>query len=195
MRGERGRTMTLKVYPAAMIGLGLALVVGAAGLALRRFEVDVWVSPAGESLEEPVMPDLERPVERDRTLDAPVSPKPSVAASPAAVASPAASGAIAGNFRVSNRTDYPIRLALLSRQGTTKTSPEPVHWDFVPQEGSSKGLILSLPTASLQLQKGDVVVAFAQDGSRRYWGPYVVGETSMPQWDADRSEWRLVVAP
>lgn len=194
MRGERGREMTLKVYPAAMIGLGLALVVGVAGLALRRFEVDVWVGPADESLEAPVMPEPGASGERDRSSPVPASPKPSVAASPAASPAAAPSGAIAGNFRVSNRTEHPIRLALLSRQGATASS-EPVHWDFVPQEGSSKGLILSLPTTSLQLQKGDVVVAFAQDGSRRYWGPYVVGETSQPQWDADRSEWRLVIAP
>lgn len=194
MRGERGRLMTLKVYPAAVIGLGLALALGVAGLALRRFEIDVWVSPGGESLEEPVMPEPQRSVERDRSSAAPASPKPSVAASPVA-RSAAPAGAIAGNFRVSNRTEHPIRLALLSRQGAAASSAEPVHWDFVPQEGSSKGLILSLPTTSLQLQKGDVVVAFAQDGSRRYWGPYVVGETPMPQWDADRSEWRLVIAP
>jgi hypothetical protein len=195
MRGERGREMTLKVYPAAVIGLGLALALGVAGLALRRFEIDVWVSPGGESLEEPVMPEPQSAVERDRSSSAPASPKPSVAASPAASPAAAPSGAIAGNFRVSNRTEHPIRLALLSRQGATASPIEPVHWDFVPQEGSSKGLILSLPTTSLQLQKGDVVVAFAQDGSRRYWGPYVVGETPMPQWDAERSEWRLVVAP
>jgi hypothetical protein len=36
-------------------------------------------------------------------------------------------------------------------------------------------------------------VAFAQDGSRRYWGPYVVGETSSPEWNPQTQEWQLVL--
>ncbi|HYW20553.1 MAG TPA: hypothetical protein VE956_14830 [Nodularia sp. (in: cyanobacteria)] len=107
-----------------------------------------------------------------------------------------------GNLRLSNQTDQPVRLALLARQPLVKNSGDqktqndlPAHWDFDPQEGSQKGLILSLPDGNLKLETGDVIVAFAQDGSRRYWGPYVVGETSVPQWNNQNREWSLVLNP
>ncbi|MDB9373826.1 hypothetical protein [Nodularia sphaerocarpa] len=107
-----------------------------------------------------------------------------------------------GNLRMSNQTDQPVRLALLARQplvknsGNQKTQDDaPAHWDFDPEEGSQKGLILSLPDGDLKLETGDVIVAFAQDGSRRYWGPYVVGETSVPQWNSQNREWSLVLNP
>ncbi|MBD2343497.1 hypothetical protein [Anabaena subtropica] len=106
---------------------------------------------------------------------------------------------IPGKLRMSNQTEQPVRLALLPRQSgnkssTTKQADIPAHWDFDPQEGSEKGLILSLPNGSLKLDKGDVLVAFAQDGSRRYWGPYVVGETSQPSWNSQSQEWVLVLS-
>lgn len=72
---------------------------------------------------------------------------------------------------------------------------EPSHWDFAPGEGASNGLLLSLPGGDLDLQQGDVLVAFAQDGSSRYWGPYVVGQTQLPYWDSDRQEWQLLIQP
>jgi len=107
-----------------------------------------------------------------------------------------------GTLRMSNQTDQPVRLALLARQSKTKGSVSskinydlPAHWDFAPQEGSSKGLLLSLPNGNLKLEKGDILVAFAQDGSRRYWGPYVVGETSLPTWNNQTKEWLLVLSP
>lgn len=50
-----------------------------------------------------------------------------------------------------------------------------------------------MPQANLRLEKGDILAAFAQDGSRRYWGPYVVGETSSPQWQPQGQEWQLVL--
>jgi hypothetical protein len=75
------------------------------------------------------------------------------------------------------------------------TANDPVHWDFEPGEGGYQGLILSLPQGDLQLEVGDILVAFAQDGSRRYWGPYVVGETSLPYWNVERSEWQLLLQP
>jgi hypothetical protein len=62
-------------------------------------------------------------------------------------------------------------------------------------EGGSKGLLLSLPQETLKLKKGDVLVAFAQDGSRQYWGPYVVGETPSPVWNQKQAEWQLVLKP
>jgi hypothetical protein len=107
-----------------------------------------------------------------------------------------------GTLRMSNQTNQPVRLALLTRKSTTKQTPQgkvyddiPAHWDFAPQEGSSQGLILSLPQGSLTLVKGDVLVAFAQDGSRRYWGPYVVGETPSPIWNSRSGEWQLILNP
>ncbi|AUB41165.1 hypothetical protein COO91_07210 [Nostoc flagelliforme CCNUN1] len=107
-----------------------------------------------------------------------------------------------GTLRMSNQTNQPVRLALLARQPIAKGSGTkqanydvPAHWDFAPQEGSEKGLILSLPQNNLKLEKGDILVAFAQDGSRRYWGPYVVGETQLPKWNSQNREWQLVLSP
>ncbi|MDF5726936.1 MAG: hypothetical protein PUP92_02605 [Rhizonema sp. PD38] len=107
-----------------------------------------------------------------------------------------------GTLRMSNRTAQAVRLALLARRSTLSDSGTgqskydvPAHWDFAPQEGSEKGLILSLPKKNLKLEKGDILVAFAQDGSRRYWGPYVVGETSSPTWNPENGEWQLVLNP
>lgn len=107
-----------------------------------------------------------------------------------------------GTLRMSNKTNQPVRLTLLARQSVAKSSGTkqtnydmPAHWDFAPQEGSEKGLILSLPQNNLKLEKGDILVAFAQDGSRRYWGPYVVGETQLPKWNSQNREWQLVLSP
>ncbi|MGI8504338.1 MAG: hypothetical protein ACR2LR_24865 [Hassallia sp.] len=103
-----------------------------------------------------------------------------------------------GSLRMSNQTDQPVRLAMLQRspiKGAAKTSYDvPAHWDFAPREGNEKGLILSLPQGNLKLEKGDILVAFAQDGSRSYWGPYVVGETSIPVWNAQGKEWQLILS-
>ncbi len=72
---------------------------------------------------------------------------------------------------------------------------EPIHWDFAPGEGGQSGLLLSVPQGDVELRSGDVLVAFAQDGSRRYWGPYVVGQTQLPYWNEARSEWQLLIQP
>ncbi len=105
-----------------------------------------------------------------------------------------------GALRMSNKTTQPVRLALLARQLSQKSAKAnkaksniPAHWDFAPEEGSERGLVLSLPQGNLRLEKGDILVAFAQDGSRSYWGPYVVGETSSPQWNSQTQEWQLVL--
>ena len=107
-----------------------------------------------------------------------------------------------GTLRMSNQTNHPVRLALLSRRSLKKGSSSgqikdavPAHWDFAPQEGSEKGMILALPNGKLELETGDILVAFAQDGSRRYWGPYVVGETSLPSWNSQKKEWQLILSP
>lgn len=115
--------------------------------------------------------------------------------------SPAGVASIAGALRVSNQTDHPLRVALLLRQsaptsGASKPKyDEPVHWDFAPGEGGGQGLVLSLPEGNLKLKKGDILVAFAQDGSRRYWGPFVVGETDTPVLNRKTSEWQLILQP
>ncbi|PAX51935.1 hypothetical protein [Brunnivagina elsteri] len=104
-----------------------------------------------------------------------------------------------GSLRMSNQTTQPVRLALLARRGEVKgggttVADVPAHWDFAPQEGNEKGLLLSLPNGNLKLEKGDVLVAFAQDGSRRYWGPYIVGETPLPAWNGEGKEWQLILS-
>ncbi|XHX75756.1 MAG: hypothetical protein RBJ76_15010 [Stenomitos frigidus ULC029] len=116
-----------------------------------------------------------------------------------------------GVLRIGNPTSYPVRVALLpqkeAKQGSGKAElaiaqPEepasyevPAHWDFAPEEGGANGLLVSLPDRTLKLKKGDVLVAFAQDGSGRYWGPYVVDETAIPTWNPKAVEWQLILQP
>ena len=69
----------------------------------------------------------------------------------------------------------------------------PIHWDFVPREGHDSGLVLAVSDGHVKVQQGDVLTAFAQDGSRRYWGPYVVGVTDSPVWNSETQEWSLVL--
>lgn len=105
-----------------------------------------------------------------------------------------------GSLRMSNQTDQPVRLVMLQRSPVkgatdqTNSFDVPAHWDFAPSEGNEKGLILSLPQGNFKLHKGDILVAFAQDGSRRYWGPYIVGETPIPVWNAQGKEWQLILS-
>lgn len=114
-----------------------------------------------------------------------------------------ANAARQGVLRVGNVSEHPVRVALLLKKvgpskGNSRTDSSyepPAHWDFAPGEGRAKGLLLSLPNRSVKVKKGDVLVAFAQDGSRRYWGPYVVGETTVPDWNATANEWELVLEP
>jgi hypothetical protein len=110
-----------------------------------------------------------------------------------------------GRLRVSNRSEHPIRLAMRLKSEkmrgdkyNEKVSQRdryeaPAHWDFYAGEGSDRGLVVALPNRSLHLSKGDVVIAFAQDGSRRYWGPFIVGETDNPIWDPATQEWKLIL--
>lgn len=104
-----------------------------------------------------------------------------------------------GRLRISNSTEYPVRVALLpqapSPAGAAPYEP-PAHWDFDPEEGYTTGLLVGLPSQTrLQVKSGDVLVAFALDGSRRYWGPYVVGATEIPNWEPKGGEWQLVLQP
>ncbi|NJO71336.1 MAG: hypothetical protein HC825_05840 [Oscillatoriales cyanobacterium RM1_1_9] len=99
-----------------------------------------------------------------------------------------------GKLQAGNQTQHPVRVVLQRRSGTSAQA-EPVHWDFAPQEGRTKGLTLSLPDENLVLASGDILVVFAQDGSRRYWGPYIVDETSLPRWDNSTQTWELTIQP
>lgn len=193
------KDLRLKIYPAVIGILGICLI--ASLVANVQIEVNPGTPPT--VLPEPDLPEPERSAAPEPSQAPIASPLPPVAP-PAATPSPQpteqlpAIGVTAqGSFRVSNQTEYPLRVALLPQQAAEVQPPfsQPVHWDFAPAEGSTKGLILSLPNQNLQLQPGDVLVAFAQDGSRRYWGPYVVGKTASPVWDADSREWQLTLQP
>ncbi|MGL5082105.1 MAG: hypothetical protein ACRC8A_11525 [Microcoleaceae cyanobacterium] len=115
------------------------------------------------------------------------SPSPSPSLNPIQLNTP-------GSVRVGNQTQHPVRV-VLKRRSASGSSAQPIHWDFAPQEGSVKGLTLALPDEGLTLVPGDVLVVFAQDGSRRYWGPYIVDETALPEWSKTDQAWQLTVQP
>lgn len=170
------------VYPAAIAAAVVGLVLYALGW--LQFSISL----------EPVKPDAPRP-EIASTPPQSTTTKEQTEAIAPAVTNPATKVATSpGGLRISNQTDQPVRVALLPRKSTT-SNQEPVHWDFAPKEGSSQGLILSLPDGNLKLAAGDVLVAFAQDGSGRYWGPYVVGESNTPVQNRQTGEWQLSLQP
>jgi hypothetical protein len=102
-----------------------------------------------------------------------------------------------GSLRVGNRTDRSVRIVLFSRITAQNVwqAIEPLNWDFSPNEGGKEGLLLSLPNYKIAIGKGDVIFAFATDGSRTYWGPNIVGETDAPFWDSQNKEWSMVLQP
>ncbi|MBD1870291.1 hypothetical protein H6F95_23960 [Cyanobacteria bacterium FACHB-471] len=203
--------MKLKLYPAVIGVLGVGIIV----LLIGRFDISILMEPIPpEEIGLDSAPIAEE-VPRE-TVPSPSVTSPPVVVSPAAPATPAAPSAPpdenlaiaqSGNLRVSNQTEHPVRVALLSQvpgdatsasdasatENSTDAYKEPVHWDFAPGEGSASGLLLSLPEGELQLQNGDVLVVFAQDGSRQYWGPYVAGKTAGPTWSSGTGEWQLIV--
>lgn len=183
------------LYPISI----LAFLLGLAGLGLVLFEVRVSYEPESPdisslpAIEPPDAPAVEKTQKRSPTLPA-VSPTlPTPVTSPSKSPNPAEVAARQGTLRVSNPTEHPVRVALLTMQKQSKAYSEPAHWDFAPMEGGNQGLMLSLPQGNLKLSKGDILVAFAQDGSRQYWGPYVVGETPFPVWNQQKAEWQLVL--
>jgi len=192
--------MKLKIYP-LIIGLSIALV---AGLFLGRFEITISSgSNLPSNLPEPatVLPPIP-PI----TPTATASPEQARELKPEPVPPPAqpepetnspktAKAFGTGTVRVSNRTEHPLRVALLAKRRAEKSYSKPAHWDFAPGEGSGKGLMLSLPEGKLKVKEGDILVVFAQDGSRRYWGPYVAGETASPAWNPAAGEWQLILQP
>ena len=194
------KDLRLKIYPAVIGVLGVCLV--ASLFANVQIEVNRGVPP---TVSPPAPPQSDRsPIASPQPSQVPMdppSPLPTPSDATPSVASveqlPAIGITAQGDLRVSNRTNYPLRVVLLNQQALEDktTFGQPVRWDFAPGEGEAKGLILSLPNQTLKLQPGDVLAAFAQDGSRRYWGPYVVGKTSMPVWNAEPSEWQLILQP
>jgi len=206
MWGKQSRAT--KWYPAIVIVSVVVLCLGSAWLFSR---VSSGIQQPPTELEPLSTPEAApKPPTATQTVAPSPVPKPRSTA-PAndnqALAKPdlAAISARQGALRVSNPTDYPIRVALLPKvakaasptgETANPSAYEPsAHWDFDPQEGGSKGLIVSLPDRALKIKPGDILVAFAQDGSRRYWGPYVVGATSQPIWNSKTEEWQLVLQP
>jgi hypothetical protein len=202
--------LKLKIYPAVIGILGLCLIASL----FANVEIQV-ARNAPTDRRQPAKPDespIASPVPAPTQVPTPVPtpiPSPTVSATPL---SPDVLATAQGSLRVSNQTEYPLRVALLQpvpvesepEAGAEAAEPsetdpiepnQPVHWDFAPREGSNRGLILSLPNQTLQLQPGDVLVAFAQDGSRRYWGPYIVGQSPFPTWNAEAKEWQLTLQP
>lgn len=178
--------MKSSVYPAVIVGL-----LGFVGLILLWLNLNVSIST------ETVLPQTQSPNKPSLSPTPAVSPTANtVKKDTKTIPSPATSSQ--GGLRMSNQTDQPVRVALLPKQSTSSAKTvygKPAHWDFAPQEGSAKGLILSLPQGNLKLKQGDILVAFAQDGSGRYWGPYVVGETTAPVWDQKTTQWQLTLQP
>lgn len=174
-----------KLYPAVIAMLMVAL--GASLLSRWQISIETESAPAPSIT--PSLAPTQTPAPSPAAVETPSAPSPS----PIATASPNASGDRIGSLRVSNRTTQPLRVALLPSDGNQYQ--EPVQWDFAPEEGSDRGLKLSLPEGDLQVRDGDVLVAFAQDGSRRYWGPYVLGKTNLPRWVATSQEWQLILQP
>lgn len=96
-----------------------------------------------------------------------------------------------GTLRVGNLTEHPVRIVLQVKSPNL----EPLNWDFAPGEGGNQGLQLSLPQDRVKVKKGDILFAFAIDGSRTYWGPIIVGESGAVVWHGDRREWSLIIKP
>lgn len=201
--------MKLKTYQ-IIIGVSIALL---AGLFLTRFEITISNgSNLPSNLPEPATvlppipphsPSATSPADQAKVLPSqpiPTAPEPDgklidPTGAEETAANTLANAKAVGTLRVSNRTEHPVRVALLTKQQAEKSYGKPAHWDFAPGEGSGKGLMLSLPEGQLKVKQGDILVIFAQDGSRRYWGPYVTGETASPAWNPKAGEWQLVVQP
>jgi hypothetical protein len=218
--GKLAKNIRSRLYPAvALTSVSFALLAGM-GLVFGWWQVEI-VSTKTETLPAIASPEgrtSEQDEEQDDRSNLSIAAEPqaptessnaAVPAKPATATAkldPADAAARRGALRVSNQTEHPIRVALLTRLPKAKAAQSaragdpsayaaPAHWDFAPNEGANRGLLLSLPSVNLKIKKGDILVAFAQDGSRRYWGPYVVGETVSPSWNNQTAEWQLVLQP
>jgi hypothetical protein len=187
--------MRLKLVP-ILIAAGIGVVIA---LILSQFQLNVWVEQAPE-INGPV---VIAPDDLVPQPNVPVAVNP--AAAPSVAPTLAANQPVPNGLRVKNLSNYPVRLVLLSKQPVAGATPSAtaipsaqsptIHWDFAPLEGSNSGLILSVPAGTLKLQPGDVLMAFALDGSRQYWGPFVVGQTALPSQTPNSSEWQLDLKP
>lgn len=178
-----------------IVPMVLAAVVGGSGaLLLTQLYFSIWIEPSVTAEKAPpvleVKPTLPDAMAKGRPeVIAKKEPPPSI-------------DPRTDVLRISNQTQFPIRIVLRSHLDPNHPSPpetphfkEPVHWDFAPQEGSIGGLKVSLPSGPMQLYQGDVLMAFALDGSQKYWGPYVVGDTPQPTLTQTDAEWHLVISP
>jgi ribosomal protein S30 len=182
------------ILPLVLAALGGGTIV----FLLSQFQFSLWIEPSGSKDSTPPV------IEVAPDVTPPSSLSPSPAPPPAPPQPPLVNG-----LRVRNISPYPVRVVLMSQQSASQqpasqqavqnnssSSPyrAPVHWDFAPDEGSKAGLLLSLPEGNFTLKKGDVLMAFALDGSRHYWGPYIVGKTGGLS-RSKASEWQLVLKP
>lgn len=180
-------------------GVLIAVVILLAGVGIVGRQLPAWKI----AVEPNTSPEAETERANSQTNQADLSPtqipkssaQPPVSIAQANSSKPIVKAMTKGSLRVSNQTQYPVRLALRARSTETNSYQTPAHWDFAPEEGGVQGLTLSLPEGNVKLKRGDILVAFAQDGSRRYWGPFVVGETSMPAWNKKTAEWQLILPP
>jgi hypothetical protein len=179
-------TVKVSILPLILAALGGGTIV----FILSQLQFSAWIEPNPNA--ETTLPIIDtNPL---------ASPKASHSPSSASSVPVSAPHSIQNGLRVSNQSSYAIRVVLLSRQRSglgqaEKGDRQPAHWDFAPSEGSQAGLLLSLPKQKLTLAPGDILVAFALDGSRHYWGPYVVGETAVPTQSPASLEWQLVLRP
>lgn len=170
--------LKIKIHP----GLIAALIGGIGAFLLTQLQINPFLEGTGSS---------------ENTVPVEVSeatPEPGTTPTPSQ--SVAAPKPITGGLRVRNQTSFPVRLVLMESRPATAQNPyqEPVHWNFAPAEGSEAGLILSLPGGNLRLEKGDILLGFALDGSGRYWGPFVVDQTPLPE-KGKSGEWQLTLRP
>jgi hypothetical protein len=196
------KDIKFKSFPAMIVTFGLAIISAIAGFFLLRAPSRVANPPVALETATNLREFSQTVNEKQPTIAPSPTAKPSATAQTNAASPKADEKAIAhqGILRVSNPTDHPVRVALLLKKPAALEANQhgyenPAHWDFDPGEGGTKGLIISLPNRRIKLKKGDVLVAFAQDGSRRYWGPYVIGETTEPNWLAKETEWQLTLDP
>lgn len=201
MAGKSTRDIKLKGFSAiAAIGGGSLLLIATwSGLGPFLSSQTQPAIEASVQLSQPSEPVPQAPLRQNSS-----PPETAIAQKSPASNQPRSSGATRqGLLRVSNPSAHPVRVALLLKKlDTTQANSRsksiyepPAHWDFAPGEGHTKGLLLSLPNRSVSVKQGDVLVAFAQDGSRRYWGPFVIGETEEPNWNATTQEWELALLP
>ncbi|MBC7971572.1 MAG: hypothetical protein H7Z11_15860 [Verrucomicrobia bacterium] len=214
MTGKQAKQPKSRWQFAIGVTLAALLCSVSAWMVFKRFTVTAIVQPTLDPLPASVTESIKAVGKNSTPAPTATSlpPQTSIQPTEAAVQMNGTAGIRQGVFRVGNPTNYPVRVALLSRKTPVQTerakgksqSAEagdqplyelPAHWDFAPEEGGRQGLLVSLPDRALKLKKGDVLVAFAQDGSGRYWGPYVVDETAQPLWNAKAVEWRLILQP